>query len=251
MNTLVEKVFGIMIFVFFFLPYTFGLYSSMNAAYTFNNTTTELSQMIKEDGGFYKGSTAYNYLFEKFKSADGNSANNTLHSIGYSVDVWTEITEADYNKLQGSYSDYVITRGEGSDREYYYKKAMEQDITSKVNSGIITLQKMTQKKDENDDTPNYYRAVVTKTEKSSRTGDTFKTSYILYAKDGEKFINGVNSAKSKGYSIKYYYFTLNNNVDGKVKAGGKILVDYKYSSSEYFGWNPSYEKSTVITSYKR
>lgn len=53
MNTLVEKGFGILIFIGFFLPFTLGLYYSANKGYEFNNVTSELTQMVKEDGEIY------------------------------------------------------------------------------------------------------------------------------------------------------------------------------------------------------
>lgn len=53
MNTLVEKGFGIIIFIGFFIPFTLGLYFSANKGYEFNNVTNELTQMVKEDGEIY------------------------------------------------------------------------------------------------------------------------------------------------------------------------------------------------------
>lgn len=53
MNTLVEKGFGIIIFIGFFIPFTLGLYFSANKGYEFNNVTNELTQMVKEDGKIY------------------------------------------------------------------------------------------------------------------------------------------------------------------------------------------------------
>lgn len=53
MNTLVEKGFGLIIFIGFFIPFTLGLYYSANKGYEFNNVTSELTQMVKEDGEIY------------------------------------------------------------------------------------------------------------------------------------------------------------------------------------------------------
>lgn len=53
MNTLVEKGFGLLIFIGFFIPFTLGLYYSANKGYEFNNVTSELTQMVKEDGEIY------------------------------------------------------------------------------------------------------------------------------------------------------------------------------------------------------
>lgn len=56
MNTLVEKGFGLLIFIGFFVPFTFGLYLSANKGNEFINVVSELNQMVKEDGTI-KGST--------------------------------------------------------------------------------------------------------------------------------------------------------------------------------------------------
>lgn len=69
MNTLVEKGFGIIIFVMFFIPFTFGIYAHGNAGYEFNNVSNEIAQMIKEDGGYWKGSSAYNFINTGYTSA--------------------------------------------------------------------------------------------------------------------------------------------------------------------------------------
>lgn len=69
MNTLVEKALGIMVFAFFFVPFAFGLYVHSNNGFEFNKVTSEINQMVKEDGGYWNGSKAYNYVNGEYNSA--------------------------------------------------------------------------------------------------------------------------------------------------------------------------------------
>lgn len=63
MNTLVEKGLGILLFLGFFVTFSFGYYASVNKGNEFNTVVSELTQMIKEDGAI-KGSSVTNTVKE-------------------------------------------------------------------------------------------------------------------------------------------------------------------------------------------
>ena len=51
MNTLVEKMFGTIMFLALFVPFQIGLYSSYMDTWEFTQVTTEMTQLIQEEGG--------------------------------------------------------------------------------------------------------------------------------------------------------------------------------------------------------
>lgn len=238
MNTLVEKGLGIIIFVGFFIPFAFGLYTSANAAYTFNNVTNELTQMIKEDGGIYKGSQADQYLFKPYHNTINNTQ-NTLVNIGYGATILTQITKAQYDSLKATKVDYLTTLANGSTTEYYYKAGKNTDITAKVSSNAINVDKILTGTDST--RSKEYLSVTVKKGTDTTT---------LYGNQSD-FKTKLASAKADSKNtIKYFYYEIDATY-GKVNAGSKIMIDYDYEHAQAFGWTPKYDKATVITSYKR
>ena len=79
MNTLVEKMFGIIMFLAMFVPFQLGLYTSYMATWEFTQVTDEITQLVKENGGLtgsaktYKDQlTADGYTIKVKNKTDGN-----------------------------------------------------------------------------------------------------------------------------------------------------------------------------------
>lgn len=100
MNTLVEKVFGVLLFVGFFVPYTFGTYLSTAKSYEFNNVTTEIAQMIKEEGAYY-GET----MAEIDKTEIYNTKYNASKASGKSALQSNEDAIKELNRVLKAYED--------------------------------------------------------------------------------------------------------------------------------------------------
>ena len=59
MNTLVEKMLGIIMFLAMFVPFQIGLYNSYMSAWEFTQVTDEFVQLVQEEGGLAGKATAY------------------------------------------------------------------------------------------------------------------------------------------------------------------------------------------------
>ncbi len=79
MNTLVEKMFGIIMFLAIFVPFQLGLYASYMSAWEFTQVTSEYTQLVKEEGGNVGKAL-------KFYNGDGvASTKDGLKEIGYTI----------------------------------------------------------------------------------------------------------------------------------------------------------------------
>lgn len=80
MNTLVEKMFGIIMFLAIFVPFQLGLYSSYMDAWEFTQVSSEFTQLVKEEGGFTGRA-------KKFYDGVDATKKDGLKELGYVITV--------------------------------------------------------------------------------------------------------------------------------------------------------------------
>lgn len=87
MNTLVEKMFGTIMFLALFVPFQIGLYSSYMDTWEFTQVTTEMTQLIQEEGGLVGKAEEYETKLE--------SVVNEKPVYGYEIDTvkWNPTTK--------------------------------------------------------------------------------------------------------------------------------------------------------------
>lgn len=68
MNTLVEKMLGIIMFLAMFVPFQIGLYNSYMSAWEFTQVTDEFVQLVQEEGGLAGKATDYKNQLANLKN---------------------------------------------------------------------------------------------------------------------------------------------------------------------------------------
>lgn len=68
MNTLVEKMLGIIMFLAMFVPFQIGLYNSYMSAWEFTQVTDEFVQLVQEEGGLAGKATEYKNQLANLKN---------------------------------------------------------------------------------------------------------------------------------------------------------------------------------------
>lgn len=72
MNTLVEKMFGIIMFLAIFVPFQLGLYTSYMDAWEFTQVTSEVTQLVKEEGGVTGNAQKFVKTLRETKNSKGD-----------------------------------------------------------------------------------------------------------------------------------------------------------------------------------
>lgn len=221
MNTLVEKGFGIIIFIGFFIPFTLGLYFSANKGYEFNNVTNELTQMVKEDGEIYGKTLSADKKKEIYqKEYDSVLASTNDKTKAREAGIKKLNTELKANEeASSSVYNYLNSTTANSDKslsDMGYSSKIEIKVDD-VDNGLNVLQKMLDDK-----------KVVNLTK--------YNTT------DSNKLV------KNDIVSIDLSQTSLDKI---KIKTGATVTIKYDYEKELRFGWTPHYVREAKVTIYKR
>lgn len=109
MNTLVEKMFGTIMFLALFVPFQIGLYSSYMDTWEFTQVTTEMTQLIQEEGGLVGKAEEYETKLE--------SVVNEKPVYGYVIevgewvgDVFTPLNPEHLQKGKRNVGETIVVR---------------------------------------------------------------------------------------------------------------------------------------------